>query len=301
MANESAHTPGGSLEDKLRLAASKGQVERIPELLTKGATFSPDRVRKTGSTRSGLWDEVELLFLLLFFLGGANCHSFRSFKWICWSGHNARSKRMWRQRRRQRKWIERTLTCYCVHSTLKLVFCFRPFQLGYTALHRAAAQGHLEVIRSLCERACNLDAQDQVVRTKPNPKQYFKSTSVLLKCILPCFVIAWQHCTSRSSLEWIQQDSGSSDTIQSQCGACQQGTFAPRDIIPHPRFPCGVSKSTTSSWRRALRRDECLAVVTELCYCCHESCSAFQVFIRQLILPIQTPHSVFSLPFLKIV
>ena len=44
MANECTHTPGGSLEDKLRLAASKGQVERIPELLTKGATFGPDRV-----------------------------------------------------------------------------------------------------------------------------------------------------------------------------------------------------------------------------------------------------------------
>ena len=45
MANESAYATGVSLEDKLRLAASKGQVERIPELLANGASYQPDRVR----------------------------------------------------------------------------------------------------------------------------------------------------------------------------------------------------------------------------------------------------------------
>ena len=47
MANESEYTAGVSLEDKLRLAASKGQVERIPELLANGATYQPDRVTFT--------------------------------------------------------------------------------------------------------------------------------------------------------------------------------------------------------------------------------------------------------------
>ena len=36
-------------------------------------------------------------------------------------------------------------------------------QLGYTALHRAAAQGHLEVIHALLEEGCVLDRQDDVV------------------------------------------------------------------------------------------------------------------------------------------
>ena len=37
-------------------------------------------------------------------------------------------------------------------------------QLGYTALHRAAAQGHLEVIKVLIAEGCLLDKQDDVVR-----------------------------------------------------------------------------------------------------------------------------------------
>ena len=37
------------------------------------------------------------------------------------------------------------------------------FQLGYTALHRAAAQGHLEVIKVLLVEGCLVDVQDEVV------------------------------------------------------------------------------------------------------------------------------------------
>ena len=44
MAASAAYIPGVSLADKLRLAASKGQTDKIRELLSSGATFEPDRV-----------------------------------------------------------------------------------------------------------------------------------------------------------------------------------------------------------------------------------------------------------------
>ena len=44
MAASAAYIPGASLSDKLRLAASKGQVEKVHELINSGATFEPDRV-----------------------------------------------------------------------------------------------------------------------------------------------------------------------------------------------------------------------------------------------------------------
>lgn len=40
-------------------------------------------------------------------------------------------------------------------------FCM---QLGYTAVHRAAAQGHTEVIEILTERGCWIDSQDEMVK-----------------------------------------------------------------------------------------------------------------------------------------
>lgn len=45
MAASATYIPGCSLSDKLRLAASKGQLEKVQELLVSGATFEPDRVR----------------------------------------------------------------------------------------------------------------------------------------------------------------------------------------------------------------------------------------------------------------
>ena len=44
MAASAAYIPGVSLSDKLRLAASKGQVDKVRELLGAGATFEADRV-----------------------------------------------------------------------------------------------------------------------------------------------------------------------------------------------------------------------------------------------------------------
>ena len=41
---------------------------------------------------------------------------------------------------------------------------FFNFQLGYTALHRAAAQGHIDVVRVLTEAGCYVDNQDYMVR-----------------------------------------------------------------------------------------------------------------------------------------
>lgn len=44
MADDTSNLGGCSQDDKLRLAASKGQVERIPTLLAQGAGFQPDKV-----------------------------------------------------------------------------------------------------------------------------------------------------------------------------------------------------------------------------------------------------------------
>lgn len=44
MAASATYIPGVSLSDKLRLAASKGQIDKVRELLGAGATFEPDRV-----------------------------------------------------------------------------------------------------------------------------------------------------------------------------------------------------------------------------------------------------------------
>ena len=43
-ASPASPVPVGSLGDKLRLAASKGQLEKIQELVDAGAGFEPDRV-----------------------------------------------------------------------------------------------------------------------------------------------------------------------------------------------------------------------------------------------------------------
>jgi ankyrin repeat protein len=40
--------------------------------------------------------------------------------------------------------------------------CFTLLQSGYTALHRAASQGHIEVITALVERGCDVNTQDEV-------------------------------------------------------------------------------------------------------------------------------------------
>jgi len=44
MATSASYIPGVSLADKLRLAASKGQGDKVRELVEAGATFEPDRV-----------------------------------------------------------------------------------------------------------------------------------------------------------------------------------------------------------------------------------------------------------------
>ncbi len=44
-------------------------------------------------------------------------------------------------------------------------FYIGTFQMGYTALHRAAAQGHLDVIKVLLAEGAIVDRQDEVVRS----------------------------------------------------------------------------------------------------------------------------------------
>lgn len=43
-AGTATYIPGASLSDKLRLAASKGQTDRLKALVSLGASFDPDRV-----------------------------------------------------------------------------------------------------------------------------------------------------------------------------------------------------------------------------------------------------------------
>jgi hypothetical protein len=50
----------GSLDDKLRVAASKGQVDKVHELMQAGAGFGPDRV-------STVWN-LHVLFCGLVFI-----------------------------------------------------------------------------------------------------------------------------------------------------------------------------------------------------------------------------------------
>ena len=44
MAAESTFYHGGTLADKLRLAASEGNPNRVADFLNQGADFEPDRV-----------------------------------------------------------------------------------------------------------------------------------------------------------------------------------------------------------------------------------------------------------------
>lgn len=60
MAANAQYIPGASLADKLRLAASKGQVDKVRDLLTGGANFDPDRV-----SNSGREDTISTTLLML--------------------------------------------------------------------------------------------------------------------------------------------------------------------------------------------------------------------------------------------
>ena len=44
MATTASYVPGVSLADKLRLAASKGQIDKVKELVANGASMEADRV-----------------------------------------------------------------------------------------------------------------------------------------------------------------------------------------------------------------------------------------------------------------
>jgi len=44
------------------------------------------------------------------------------------------------------------------------IYCVCDWQMGYTALHRATAQGHLEVVRALAVAGSLVDCHDFMVR-----------------------------------------------------------------------------------------------------------------------------------------
>ncbi len=45
MATSASLFPGITMADKLRLAASKGQLDKVKELVANGASFEPDKVK----------------------------------------------------------------------------------------------------------------------------------------------------------------------------------------------------------------------------------------------------------------
>lgn len=61
MAASAAYIPGVSLSDKLRLAASKGQVEKVHELINAGATFEPGRTALHYAALNGQSEIVQIL------------------------------------------------------------------------------------------------------------------------------------------------------------------------------------------------------------------------------------------------
>ena len=62
------------------------------------------------------------------------------------------------------------LFCYTQHQQQTLIFAKKSeilfnffFQTGHTALQRAAAEGHLEIVKTLLENGVSVDHQDEVV------------------------------------------------------------------------------------------------------------------------------------------
>ena len=60
--------------------------------------------------------------------------------------------------------------CYTQHQQQTLIFAKKVkfffnffFQTGHTALQRAAAEGHLEIVKTLLENGVSVDHQDEVV------------------------------------------------------------------------------------------------------------------------------------------
>lgn len=104
------HVPGVSLNDKLRLAASKGQTSKVLELLELGATCDADREGRTAlhfAAHYGYPDSVTALIL-----NGCDVNT--------------------------------------------------PDFSGHTALQRASAEGHVEIVKELVKHGALVDHQDDI-------------------------------------------------------------------------------------------------------------------------------------------
>ncbi len=56
MATSVSLMPGITPEDKLRLAASKGQLDKVKEFISSGISFEPDRVSKLHRIQTSCWE-----------------------------------------------------------------------------------------------------------------------------------------------------------------------------------------------------------------------------------------------------
>ena len=64
---------------------------------------------------------------------------------------------------------------FATHSLLSLL------QTGHTALQRAAAEGHLEIVKTLLENGISVDHQDEVVSNTVHKVMMFSKTIETVK------------------------------------------------------------------------------------------------------------------------
>ncbi|XP_041352218.1 uncharacterized protein LOC121370807 [Gigantopelta aegis] len=166
--------PVGSLADKLRLAASKGQLEKIQELLEAGASFEPDRDGRTclhyaaqngyaevckylaqkcsdtdaqdvigftalhRAASQGHAEVIEILALEGCSMDIQDQHGNTAVHESAWNGYS------------------RSLQMLIKHNAS----VFIPNKTGFTALHLASQNGHNESLRVLLYASCNTDLKN---------------------------------------------------------------------------------------------------------------------------------------------
>nr|KAG5704980.1 hypothetical protein BaRGS_022822 [Batillaria attramentaria] len=189
----------GSLADKLRLAASKGQTDKVQDLLQAGATFSPDRDGRTAlhyAAQNGYADTCKLLIekgcdldcqdaMGYTALLRASSQGLLDVVRICLEagcnvdfadehGNTALHEAAW----------------HGFSKTLELLIKYnanvvRTNKSGFTALHLAAQNGHNESSRVLLYGGVNADLQNNqnetaadVARRKEHPEIILIITSL---------------------------------------------------------------------------------------------------------------------------
>ena len=70
------------------------------------------------------------------------------------------------------------MTAYIHCDFTRVLFCVIFLQGGYTALHKAAGKGHLDVLGLLINEGCDIDTQDDTVGSSGRSSCTFTSQHV---------------------------------------------------------------------------------------------------------------------------